>query len=221
MLMYRIYVYLVPIVILAALGGVRWKAGLWGNTIALGAVLFSILIAVAWWEDLAAVIVGLSANTLFVADCVDIWVIFLVSLLLLDTATRYMSTVKVKYNDIVENVGNGLVLILLFVALFGFYQFTEVIGPVGEHDDFDVEQSSFLVKTSIPMFRMLSAPEQGNLSAFSDGYQFDDSEKFLELHLKRRQALMYTQLESGTFVGTNENASTNATKCLEGRGDHE
>ena len=198
MVMYQIYGFAVPLIILAALGGFRWKAGLWGNTLALGAVLFSVLIAVNWWEDVAELLAKQAPVTLFVADCIAIWVLFIVSLLILDMATRYISTVKVKYHDMVENIGNGIVLLVLFLVLYGFFLFAEELGPVGEWHDVSPKEDSAAVK----VFRMLSAPGQGNLSAFSGGNQFDGKGKLSALHLQRRQAIMGNMLSDNGLQGS-------------------
>ena len=189
MVMWHIYVWVVPIVILAVLYGFRWKAGLWSNSLTLGTILFSILVAVGWWESLAYLIATSAPLLLFFADSVAIWTIFLVTFALLDLTTRFMSTIKVKYVDIVENVGNGIVLFMLFLALYGFFRFAEELGPVGEHapPTIDTSGDSMAVK----VFRILS---DGNLSGFTQVNQFDDSGEFRALHLQRRQALMYNMM---------------------------
>lgn len=187
MVMWHIYGYVVPIVIFAILYGFRWKVGLWSNSLSLGAVLFSILVAVGWWEKLAYLLATQAPLLLFFADGVAIWAIFLITFALLDLATRFMSTIKVKYVDVVENVGNGIVLFLLFLALYGFFLFAEELGPVGEHAGVNTPGDSVAVK----MFRMLS---DGNLSGFTRVNQFDDKGDFRALHLQRRQALMHNML---------------------------
>ena len=190
--LYAIYLYALPIVIIAVLYGFRWKAGMWSNCVSLGCVLFAILVAVGWWEDLAYLLATQVPAMLFVADGIAIWALFVITLALLDLATRGMSSIKVKYADTVEKVGNGLVLFVLFLALYGFYLFAEDVGPVGEHHNVTVSDSML---SPIPMFRMLSA---GNLSGFTEVSQFDDRGDFRELHLKRRQSLMeLTQGQEG------------------------
>jgi signal transduction histidine kinase len=187
MALYNCYIWVIPLVIFGALFGLRWKVGMWGNSISLGAVLFSILVAVGWWEDLAFFLKEQFPAWLFVADGVAIWTIFIVSLLILDTATRLMSSVKVKYADVLERVGNGIALFLLSTVLYAFFLFAEEVGPVGAKFNTDTPGDSVAVK----MFRMLS---DGNLSGFTKVTQFDDRGNFRELHLKRRQALMYNAL---------------------------
>ena len=189
MVMWQIFGYAVPLVILAVLYGFRWKAGLWSNCLSLGAVLFSVLVAVGWWEPLAYLIATQVPVMLFFADCIAIWTIFLVTFGLLDLATRFMSTIRVKYVDMVENIGNGIVLFLLFLALYGFFRFAEELGPVGEKSPPVVSVSGDSMP--IQMFRILSA---GNLAGFMQVNQFDSKGDFRELHLQRRQALMLNMI---------------------------
>ena len=188
--MFNIYEYAVPITLLAVLYGFRWKVGMWGNALSLGAVLFSALIAVGWWEDVAELLAKQVPMMLYLADCIAIWGLFLVSLLALDTATRFMSTVKVKFHEQVESVGNGIVLFLLFLALFQFQTLANGhFGMVGEHHTVtksDVEKGG-MTNATLGALRMLSA---GNLSGFTQVNQFDDRGDLLELHLQRRQAIM-------------------------------
>jgi hypothetical protein len=183
LVLYHIYGYAIPIVILAVLYGFRWKVGMWGNCLTLGAVFFSFLVAAGWWEDVAELLATQAPSLLFLADCVAFWTLFIVSFLILDTATRLMSAVKVKYADQVENIGNGAVLFVLFLALYGTYLFAEEIGPVGEHANVSVSEDTVAVKT----LRFLSA---GNLSGFTQVNQFDAYGDFRQLHLQRRQAIM-------------------------------
>jgi len=189
------YGYAVPVVILSVLYGLRWKAGLWSNCLSLGAILFSVLVAVGWWESLAYLLAMQIPQALFFADCVAIWALFLVTFVLLDLAMRFLSPIKVKYADPVEPIGNGIVLFLIFLALYGFFLFAEELGPVGEHANATPPGDS----VAIQMFRMLSA---GNLEGFTGGNQFDSDGKFRELHLKRRQALMLNMMSSeGAIAG--------------------
>jgi len=183
LLLYHIYGYAIPIVLLATLYGFRWKVGMWGNFLTLGAVLFSFLIAAGWWEDVAELLAGQASSLLFVADCVAFWTLFIITLLILDTATRFMSTIKVKYAEQVENIGNGTVLFVLFLALYGTYLFAEEIGPVGEHANVTVSGDT----VPIQVLRMFS---DGNLSGFTQVNQFDDRGTFRENHLLRRKAIM-------------------------------
>ena len=200
-ILYQIYGYAIPIVILAVLYGFRWKVGMWGNCVSLGAVLFSALVAIGWWEDVAELLVSLWAPLLFIADCLAVWLLFLITLAILDTASRYLSTIKVKYNEQVENVGNGIVLFLLFLALWQFHIFAnDNLGMVGEHAPPVASVEGPMINSTIGAIRILSA---GDLSGFTQTNQFDDRGNFLELHLQRRQAIM-NSVQGGGDVRADE-----------------
>jgi hypothetical protein len=199
------YGYAVPLVILAALAAFRWKVGMWGNCLSLGAMLFSVLIAIGWWEDVAELLVKQAPVTLFLADCIAVWVLFIVSLLILDTATRFLSSIKVKFDDTVEKVGNGIAIFLLFLVLYTFSTViaNEHLGMVGSNHG-DPVPKSIMTDATFSMLRMLSA---GNLEGFTETHKFDGSGEFQELHWKRRQALMLTMLaEQGQLQGTEDQA---------------
>ncbi|MDR3182187.1 MAG: hypothetical protein LBT89_04565 [Planctomycetaceae bacterium] len=126
------YGYAVPLVIYAAIFGIRWNEGLWGNIVSTGCVWFSAIVAVGWWEDVAELLCLRLPSWMFYADCVSFWLIFLITLLLLDSAVRAMSRVKVSYADPVEKVGNGAVLLVLATLLYTLFLFAENLSPVGD-----------------------------------------------------------------------------------------
>ena len=196
MVLYHIHEYAVPLVILATLYGFRWKVGMWGNLLSLGAVLFSFLIAIGWWESLAFFLAQQVPQLVYVADAVAFFAIFLVALLFLDLATRSMSTVKVKYAEMVENIGNGVALFLLSSALYVTYSFAyHDLGPIGENPGTQLSEGAKNPLT-FQALRLLSGG--GNLGAFIENNrkQFDGRGDLRELHLKRRQALMLNMLEN-------------------------
>ena len=191
--LYHIHEYAVPLAIFAAMFGFRWKIGMWGNIISLGVILFAFLIAVGWWQNLAFFLVEKAPQLLYIADCVAFLTIFVVALSILDLATRSMSTVKVKYADMVENIGNGVALFLLSTALCITYSFAyHDLGPVGENPDVQLTAGQ-KNPLSFQALRLLSA---GNLSGFTKTNRFDSGGDFRDLHLKRRQALMSVAIEN-------------------------
>ena len=194
--LYQIHDYVVPLIIFGALYGFRWKLGMWSNLLTLGAVLFSFLIAIGWWESLAYFLAQQVPQLVYLADCIAFWTIFLVALSILDLITRYMSSIKVKYADVVENAGNGAALFLLATSLCITYSFAyHDLGPVGENHDVELKEGAKNPLT----FQALRLLSIGNLSGFTQTNIFDgdhDTGKSLrERHLKRRQALMLNMIE--------------------------
>jgi len=173
----------VPLALLAAIFGFRWREGLWGNTIMAFCVLFSIFFAIAWWETVAELLCKAVPSMVFACDLVAIWTIFLVSLVILSELTRALSRVKVLFLLPLEGVGNFMVLVVLFLLMFNFFLLTYDLSPVGEKADATAPADSVLIYT----FRALS---QGTLEAFNDPHPFDLHGEFRGDHLSRRQALM-------------------------------
>ncbi len=181
-ILYQGYIYGVPLAIAAAVFGFRWKEGFWGNVLALVNVMFSLLIAVGWWEDVAILFAKQFPKMLFFADAIAFWTIFVVSLLILMEATKAFSRVQVKFAIPVEKAGNGVALTLLFLAMYGIFNFASVMEPVGYPENATRNSDPVSVK----MLRILSA---GNLSSFTKPMQFDRDGNFGQNHLKRQQAI--------------------------------
>jgi len=170
---------------------------MWGNCLTYGAVAFSALIALGWWEDVAYLLAKQVPMLLFLVDNISIWVLFLVSLLILDTATRYLSTVKVKFNVYVENIGNFFVIGSICDVLHRFTIIANLhLGMVGAHYSEPISNIP-TINGSIMAVRVLS---EGNLSGFTQVNSFHQTEDFLRLHLQRRQAIMLNwQGDSGSM----------------------
>ncbi|MDR3233396.1 MAG: hypothetical protein LBT46_07015 [Planctomycetaceae bacterium] len=189
------YGYAVPLVIYAAMYGIRWKEGLWGNLVSAGCVWFAALIAAGWWEDVSYLLCFQLPGWMFYADSVALWLIFLLALIILDGCTRAMSGVKVYFADGLEKAGNGVAIFILATSLYGFFLFAEDMSPVGAVINFEsltaeAPQDTLFVKT----LRLLSA---GNLSSFTKPVQFDTYQDFRQGQLMRRQAIMFYAANPG------------------------
>ncbi|MDR2705773.1 MAG: hypothetical protein LBC02_08350 [Planctomycetaceae bacterium] len=182
-ILFACFTYGVPLAVAGAIFGTRWREGFWGNILSAFGVFFSALVAVAWWEPLASLLSTNIPQMLYLSDCVAIWLIFLVTFLIINELTRMMSRVQVKFAVPIEKAGNAVALLLLFLALYGFFLFTMDLSPVGENPDATVAEDSVQVQ----ILRLLSA---GNLASFTTPTQFDAQGNFRKNHLERRKALM-------------------------------
>ncbi len=180
-ILYQFFLYGVPLAAVGALFGFRWREGLWGNIISTMNVIFSLLIAVGWWESLTVFLVGKVNQMLYFADFLMFWAIFLISLAIFSEITKQLSKVKVKFAEQVEYVGNFVSLAILSLVLLGGYNFSLDLSAVGENDNASVASDSIQTQT----IRLLS---EGSLSSFTEPHAFPAS--FRADHLKRKQALM-------------------------------
>ena len=172
----------VPVAILAAIFGFRWREGLWGNTVSTFCVLFSIFFAVAWWETVAELMAQAMPATLYLADMVAIWLIFLASLAILHELTRALSRVKVLFLLPIEAVGNFTALTVLAALMLNFFLFTVELAPIGALKDDQTAADSLFIGT----LRILS---KGTLEAIVDPHPFDDHTELRTDHLLRRKEL--------------------------------
>ncbi|MDR2344755.1 MAG: hypothetical protein LBE18_01690 [Planctomycetaceae bacterium] len=183
----------VPIGLFAALYGMRWRERFWGNIITVFVVFFSTLIAVNWFEPLAHWVTGQSAGTLFIADYLFIWLLFIVSFCILNEITRVLSRVNVKFPVPVENAGNFIMITILLCMIWSFYTFSLNVAPLGETGGVELVGGD---STQIKIFRQLSS---GNLSTFGNKHIFDEYGEFRQDHLLRRKALLQYRLKSDEF----------------------
>ncbi|GHT34512.1 hypothetical protein FACS189427_01960 [Planctomycetales bacterium] len=188
-ILYQFFVFGVPLSVAASLYGLRWREGFWGNAVAVPMTFFSILIAVSWWEPVAALIAGQMAATLYVADFLAVWVLFLVPFALIGEITRLISRVRVKFADPIEKGGNAVSLTLVFALLMGFYYFTLDLSPRGEEANASPPSGD---SVQVQMLRILTA---GNLSSFFNPHQFDARGDFQKVHFQRRQALLQHRID--------------------------
>ncbi|MDR1478630.1 MAG: hypothetical protein LBJ00_06775 [Planctomycetaceae bacterium] len=182
----------VPLALVAALYGMRWREKFWGNILMVFSIFFSVLIAVNWFEPLAHFVTGHSAGMLFISDFLFLWLLFIISLALMNEITRVLSRVNVCFPIPVENAGNFIAITVILCMVWSFYGFSLDVAPLGETAGVSVAQDS----TPIAMFRHLSA---GNLSNFGEKHPFDEYGEFKRDHLFRRQALMQYRLKSDGF----------------------
>ncbi|MDR0870336.1 MAG: hypothetical protein LBN39_06040 [Planctomycetaceae bacterium] len=181
-ILYQGFLYGVPLAIAAALFGFRWKEGFWGNVLGAGALCFSALVAVGWWEDVAELLSKQIPAMLYLSDTVAVWAIFVLTLAILMEIVRLASRVKVKFAEPIEQGGNALALGAMFIVLYGFFLFTVDLAGVGDKNDATVASDSIQIKA----LRILSA---GNLSSFTKPQQFDQGGNFRQRHLERRKAI--------------------------------
>ncbi|MDR1290217.1 MAG: hypothetical protein LBK06_03355 [Planctomycetaceae bacterium] len=182
----------VPLAVVAALYGTRWRERFWGNILTVFALFFSMLIAVNWFEPLAHFVTGQSVGMLFLSDFLFLWLLFVVSFALMNEVTRLLSRVNVCFPIPVENVGNFVSITVMLCLVWGFYGFSLDVAPLGATAKVTTSDDS----TPISIFRQLSS---GNLSTFGEKHPFDEYGEFRRDHLLRRQALMQYRLKSDAF----------------------
>ncbi|MDR1924349.1 MAG: hypothetical protein LBQ66_08240 [Planctomycetaceae bacterium] len=192
-IMEAIYDVCIPLAVVAALFGMRWKEQFWGNILAVFSVFFSILVAVNWFEPIAQLVNAQSVGMLFLADYLFLWLLFIVSLVFFMELTRGLSRVNVQFPIPIENAGNFLAIMMLVCLVWGFFGFSLNLAPLGETAGVTVAEKDPMI---ISTLRQLSA---GNLSNFGGKKPFDEFGEFRKDHLLRKQALLQYRLKSDEY----------------------
>ncbi|MDR0390358.1 MAG: hypothetical protein LBH59_00495 [Planctomycetaceae bacterium] len=183
----------VPLAVITALYGMRWRERFWGNILTAIAIFFSTLIAVNWFEPLAQFVTNKNAGMLFVSDYLFLWLLFIISFAIMNEITRLLSRVNVKFPIPVENAGNVTMITVILCLIWNFYSFSLDVAPLGETAGVNVTSND---STQIALFRQLSS---GSLASFGTKYPFDEYGEFRKDHLLRRQALMQYRLKGDSF----------------------
>jgi hypothetical protein len=109
-----------------------WNEGLWGNAITLVNVILSALVAVNYYEPLAAFIEDQMASYTYMWDFVSIWLIFVVVMSLLRAVTDKLSRTKVRFKMPVEQAGRVILALVIGYAMLSFTAMTLHMAPLGE-----------------------------------------------------------------------------------------
>ena len=112
-----------------ALFGLRLTEGFWGNMICCSNITFASLIAFNYFEPIAGMIMDAWAGGLFFYDFLVFWLLFSLVYFLLNMVTNKLSQVRVHFPKVVEQVGNGIFLVLIFVNFVSLIGFTLPMAP--------------------------------------------------------------------------------------------
>ena len=122
-----IFVIAVPL----AIFGLRLREGFWGNTICCSNITFASLIAFNYYEPVAGLIMDAWAGGVFLYDFLCFWLLFSLTYFVINMVTNKLSKIRVHFPKVVEQVGNGILLVLIFVNFVSLIFFTLPMAPGG------------------------------------------------------------------------------------------
>ncbi len=98
---------LLLIAIFLACAASLYQEGMWGNALNVVNVTLAGLIAFNFFEPMARGLEGMIPAMAFYHDFLALWVVFCISLMILRTATKLISRVKVRFVALVDRIGSG------------------------------------------------------------------------------------------------------------------
>jgi len=118
-----------------AIFGLRLREGLWSNMICCANITFASLIAFNYYEPIAGLIVDAWAGGLFFYDYLVFWLLFSLVFYIINFVTNKISQIKVQFPKIVEQVGNGAFLFLIFFNFLSIIGFSLPMAPFQPGED--------------------------------------------------------------------------------------
>lgn len=120
------------VVVFIAVAISLYTEGLWGNAIRFVDVVTSALLAMCFFEPVAAWLEGMMPSFTYVCDFLAIWLVFAVAMGLLRAATDNASKVKVRFLKIVDQIGSGILACCVAAVMTAFVATTMHTAPLGE-----------------------------------------------------------------------------------------
>jgi uncharacterized membrane protein required for colicin V production len=192
---------LLLVLILAVCVGFGYAEGIWTNLLRLVNIVTAGLLATNYYEPVARLLENQTPSGTYFWDFLSLWLVFIVALLLLRTATESVSRVKVKFLGIADRIGGGVTSLLAGWAMLCFIMMTLHTAPLAEKflfEGFDYNKSMFL-GIAAPDRQWLSFAQVLSGGSFSNGTQFDQGNRFLTTYAQRRKTLE-TNAASGSFL---------------------
>lgn len=90
-----------------------WNEGMWNNCLTLVNVVFSVFLAMNYWEPASTYLNKKGASYTYVIDYLVMWLIFFLSLIILRAITDKLSDTRVKFKMPVEQAGRIISVIAI------------------------------------------------------------------------------------------------------------
>jgi uncharacterized membrane protein required for colicin V production len=178
------------LVIFAACMGFLYPEGMWGNAIRLINMLMAMLLAVNFWEPLAAFLENsIGKSFTYFWDFLALWLLFLVFFVIFRIATSYVSRVKVKFLGLADRIGSEFFAAVIGFLLIGFTLMTLHTAPLKEEflfGGFDPHGSNFVgMAPDKTWLHYMNYASQGPFSRWTSR-PFDPRQEFIAKYAARR-----------------------------------
>jgi uncharacterized membrane protein required for colicin V production len=178
------------IVIFMACMGFLYPEGMWGNAVRLVNVLMAVLLAVNFWEPLAAMLensVGKSFSYFW--DFISLWALFIVFFVIFRIATGYASRVKVKFLGLADRIGSEFFAACIGFVLIAFTLMTLHTAPLKREflfGGFEPGENMFLgMGPDKVWLNYMNYASRGPFSRWTSR-PFDPNRQFIDKYATRR-----------------------------------
>jgi hypothetical protein len=110
-----------------------WNEGMWSNAITLVNVTLACLIAVNYFEPLAAMLDRVQPDYTYLWDFLMLWALFALTYGLLRLVTDFISRHRVRFKMPVEHAGRVIFAVWVAWSMVGFTAMSLHLAPLGPH----------------------------------------------------------------------------------------
>ena len=197
--------YIFPLllfVIVAACIGFLYPEGMWSNAVRFINVVLAMMLATSFFEPVARLIEKQAESVSFFVDFLALWLVFILSVMILNQITRAVSEVKVRFLKIADNIGSGVFATLIGYLMVCFTVLSIHVAPLGRTafwDGFDPMQPTFVGMR--PEFQWLGFFQHASNGVFCTypPNVFDPSGQWVNTYTLRRDKVASHAASTGTF----------------------
>jgi hypothetical protein len=178
------------VAILLLVGGGAFRGGLWQGLILFLNVVVAATIAVTWYESLAGLLEKYLAAFTYFLDVVSLWLLFVLILVVLGTATHQVAKASLKFIPPVEWAGSILVALMTAWTVVELAAFTIHIAPLSTSAVPMPPEQSMLYGMKPDAWWLWWARGSTRNGPFAvPAHRFDAQDDFFARHAKRREQL--------------------------------
>lgn len=173
-----------------------WNEGMWNNCLTLVNVVFSVFLAMNYWEPASTYLNGKMASYTYIIDYLVMWFIFFLSYIILRAVTDYLSNTRVKFMMPVEQAGRIISVIIIGWVMVSFTLTTLHTAPLARTAIRGSFQPTPMANNFLGMApdRMLlgfvqSRSKSGGALASSPPVVFDEKGEYIFKYGGRREML--------------------------------
>ena len=165
------------VIILLACVGALYPEGIWGNFIHLVNVVTAALLATSFYESLARFWEGYMSSFTFFLDFLSLWGLFVLFLIIFRLLTDRISQTKVRFLNVVDQIGSPIVAALIGWVMVCFTAMTLHTAPLAKNFlDAGLPEAQILMGTA-PDRQWLGFVQSVSRGVYCRGLSSDEKEK--------------------------------------------
>jgi hypothetical protein len=172
---------LLMLVVLFVCMATLYNEGMWSNAVRLINVVTAALLATNFFEPAARLLDGKLPAGSYAWDFLALWLLFAVFLLIVRTATDWVSRVKVRFHKIADQIGGGFFALWTSWVMICFIMMTLHTAPLARNFLFGGFQPEQRMLVFGPDRQWLGFMQKESLGAFRRSVRDEEQQKYRDV----------------------------------------